>query len=238
METIITNIHPEMFAKLLLAALLGGLVGLERDIHGRAAGLRTHMLVALGAALFMIISIIIAKAAGMATGTNLRADPGRIAAQIVTGVGFLGAGAIMKEGFTVRGLTTAACFWVVAAVGMASGAGEYSLAVSTTVISLFALTVLNHADRFYKRDSYRILAMALPLETNIGEIIELIKRKDISIVYVDFKQDYETGKQHVRFAVRIHHKGTTDKMSRDIIQSLVQARVPLSDLSWTHGKMY
>ena len=238
MEVFATNFHPEMIGQLLLAAFLGGLVGLERDIHGRAAGLRTHMLVALGAALFMILSKLVAANVANALNTNFRADPARIAAQIVTGVGFLGAGAIMKEGFTVRGLTTAACFWVVAAIGMASGTGEYTLAIITTVISLFALTVLNHADRFYKRDSYRILAMELPLSTDIGKIIDIIKRKDIAILYVDFKQDYETQKQHVRFAVRIHHKGTTDKMSREIIDSLIREKVPLSDLSWTHGKMY
>jgi putative Mg2+ transporter-C (MgtC) family protein len=127
---------------LLVASLLGGLIGLERDIHGREAGLRTHLLVSLGAAVFMILSEQVAR---MSTGTF--SDPGRIAAQIVTGIGFLGAGAIIKAGVNVRGLTTAACLWTVAAVGMAAGAGSYVLAAVTTVIALICLILLKRFER-------------------------------------------------------------------------------------------
>src|SRR5206468_4649217 len=115
--------------RLGVAALLGGAIGVERELRDREAGIRTHLLVSLGSALFTIIS-----AYGfhefLATGASVvRADPTRIAAQIVTGIGFLGAGAIIRQGLSVRGLTTAATLWVVAAIGLAAGAGYYSAAV-------------------------------------------------------------------------------------------------------------
>src|SRR5881397_273893 len=103
--------------RLLLAAILGALIGLEREIHDHPAGMRTHLLVSLGSAGFTALSIYAFPAPG--------ADPARVAAQIVTGIGFLGAGAILKQGVTIHGLTTAASLWVVAAVGMAAGAGAW-----------------------------------------------------------------------------------------------------------------
>jgi putative Mg2+ transporter-C (MgtC) family protein len=125
--------------RLVVAAALGAAIGVEREVREREAGIRTHLLVSLGSCLFTIVS-----AYGfhdfLISGTNIvRADPTRIAAQIVTGIGFLGAGAIIREGLSVRGLTTAASLWVVAAIGMASGAGYYWPAVAGTLLTLFAL---------------------------------------------------------------------------------------------------
>lgn len=133
--------------RLLLAAFLGAVVGLEREIHAHPAGMRTHLLVSLGSAGFTILSIAAFPAPG--------ADPARIAAQIVTGIGFLGAGAILKEGFSIHGLTTAASLWVVAAIGMAAGAGAWVTAVTITVIAVVSLWPLRIiTDRFVgtKRD--------------------------------------------------------------------------------------
>jgi putative Mg2+ transporter-C (MgtC) family protein len=113
-----------LLLRILIAAVLGGVLGLERDMHGRGAGLRAHLLVGAGAALFMILSINIANFSIITPSDFAKVtDPGRIAAQIVTGIGFLGAGVIIREGFTIRGLTTAACLWITAAIGMSSGAG-------------------------------------------------------------------------------------------------------------------
>ena len=106
--------------------LLGGAIGLERELREREAGLRTHLLVCLGSALFTIVSAYGFHDFLVNGGTLVRTDPTRIAAQIVTGIGFLGAGAIIRQGLSVRGLTTAATLWLVAAIGMASGAGYYS----------------------------------------------------------------------------------------------------------------
>ena len=129
----------EALLRLALAALLGGAVGIERELREREAGLRTHLLVALGSALFTIVSAYGFHAFLQSGASVVRADPTRIAAQIVTGIGFLGAGAIIRQGLSIRGLTTAATLWVVAAIGMASGAGYYGPAVATTVLTILAL---------------------------------------------------------------------------------------------------
>ena len=130
---------PEVLLRLALAALFGAAIGVERELREREAGLRTHLLVSLGSALFTITSAY-GFHAFLVSGANVvRADPTRIAAQIVTGIGFLGAGAIIRQGLSVRGLTTAATLWVVAAIGLAAGAGYYSGAVIATVLVLLSL---------------------------------------------------------------------------------------------------
>lgn len=125
----------EIVFKLALACILGGMIGLERESLNRPAGLRTYTLVCVGSALAMIVSIDIY----LQYYQTVNADPGRIAAQVVSGIGFLGAGTIMREGATVRGLTTAAGLWVVACIGLAVGAGLYIPAVATTILILFVL---------------------------------------------------------------------------------------------------
>lgn len=127
----------EIVARLALAAGLTGAIGLERELRERSAGLRTHMLVGVGSALFTIVSAY--GWSDFAFGRGVTFDPTRIAAQIVTGIGFLGAGAIIRQGFSIRGLTTAAGLWVVAAIGMAAGAGYYSAALVGTGVVLVAL---------------------------------------------------------------------------------------------------
>jgi len=129
----------EELLRVVVAAGLGGLVGLERELREREAGFRTHLLVSVGSCLFTLVSAYGFHEFLVNGGSIVRADPTRIAAQIVTGIGFLGAGAIIRQGFSVRGLTTAATLWVVAAIGMASGAGYYSAAVITTALVLFSL---------------------------------------------------------------------------------------------------
>jgi putative Mg2+ transporter-C (MgtC) family protein len=125
--------------RLVLAAVLGGAIGFERELRDREAGFRTHMLVCIGSALFTIVSAYGFREFLTSGDQVVRADPTRIAAQIVTGIGFLGAGAIIRQGVSIRGLTTAATLWVAAAIGMATGAGYYSGAVIGTVVTLIAL---------------------------------------------------------------------------------------------------
>ena len=129
----------EELLRVVVAAGLGGAVGLERELREREAGFRTHLLVSVGSCLFTLVSAYGFHEFLVGGGNIVRADPTRIAAQIVTGIGFLGAGAIIRQGFSVRGLTTAATLWVVAAIGMASGAGYFSAAVITTALVLFSL---------------------------------------------------------------------------------------------------
>ena len=152
----------ELLLRLVLAALFGGAVGLEREIREREAGFRTHMLVSVGSALFTIASAYGFHDFLLRGGTVVRADPTRIAAQIVTGIGFLGAGAIIRQGSSIRGLTTAATLWVVAAIGLTTGAGYYAAAVITTalvIVSLWPLRILAHrAIVRFRPDSNRLVA--------------------------------------------------------------------------------
>lgn len=130
---------PEVLLRLALAGVLGASIGVERELREREAGLRTHLLVCVGSALFTIVSAYGFRDFLLHGGSVVRADPTRIAAQIVTGIGFLGAGAIIRQGLSVRGLTTAATLWVVAAIGVASGAGYYSAAAIATVLVILSL---------------------------------------------------------------------------------------------------
>jgi len=133
--------------RLLLSALLGGLIGLERELKGHAAGLRTHILVAVGSTLITMTSMYgFSEVWGMPGITSTR-DPARVAAQIVSGIGFLGAGTIMREGATIRGLTTAASLWAVAGIGLAVGAGLDVAAATTAVIVIIALALLNDFEK-------------------------------------------------------------------------------------------
>jgi len=128
--------------RLLLAAALGAMLGLEREYHQKPAGLRTNILIALGSALLTILSIAIGSRGG---------TPDRITAQIVTGIGFLGGGAILRGRTTVHGMTTAATIWVNAAIGMAAGAGEFAVAAATTFLTLVVLAVLPPLESFFER---------------------------------------------------------------------------------------
>ncbi|TAJ99138.1 MAG: MgtC/SapB family protein [Chloroflexota bacterium] len=135
------SLQLDLALRLIVAAGLGAVVGAEREIHNHPAGIRTHMLVALGSGLFTVLSIFGFGLEGNADAAPV--DPSRIAAQIVSGIGFLGAGAILKDGVIIRGLTTAASLWATAAVGMAAGAGEHILALVAAVIILVSLWPIN-----------------------------------------------------------------------------------------------
>jgi putative Mg2+ transporter-C (MgtC) family protein len=143
----------ELVGRLVLAALLGGLIGLERELRDHPAGLRTHITVAVGSALF-----VIAGAYGWGdfltdrNSTNITIGVDRVASNIVTGIGFLGGGAILKYGANIKGLTTAASLWVTSAVGLASGLGSYVLVVAATVITLISLVALRLPERWIRRN--------------------------------------------------------------------------------------
>ena len=132
----------ELLARLLLAAVLGGAIGAERELNDQPAGLRTHMLLTIGACLFTLIS---------AYGFGRGSDPSRIAAQVVTGIGFLGGGAIVRHGLTVKGVTTAASIWATASVGLAIGAGSYVLGTGGAVLVVGTLFGLRRADVVLQR---------------------------------------------------------------------------------------
>ena len=132
-----------LITRIVIAGLLGGIIGAEREFRAKIAGTRTHLLVAVGAALMMIVSRY---------GFDGQGDPGRVAAQIVSGIGFIGAGAIMVNRKAVHGLTTAAGIWVAAGIGMAVASGMYAIGIATTLISLVGLEVFGWIFRKHKQE--------------------------------------------------------------------------------------
>jgi putative Mg2+ transporter-C (MgtC) family protein len=168
----------ELAFRIGLAAGLGAAIGLERELREREAGLRTHLLVALGSALFTLVSAYAWSDWSFSNRSGIVFDPTRIAAQIVTGVGFLGAGAIIRQGLTVRGLTTAATLWAVAAIGMAVGAGFYSAAIITTVVvivSLWPLRVLAYHVFTRVRPEERPLEIELPSGASAQPVLAAVE---------------------------------------------------------------
>ena len=167
--------------RLLVAAFLGALIGLEREIHEHPAGMRTHLLVSLGSAGFTVLSIAAFTAPG--------SDPARIAAQVVSGIGFLGAGAILKEGATVRGLTTAASLWSVAAVGMAAGAGAWLVAITVTAIAIVSLWPLRVVtEKISGRDRHHVRMRLWATDPAVlARLLSLIEKEHGTIAHLSTK---------------------------------------------------
>ena len=164
----------ELFLRLLVGALLGGIIGLEREYRSKVAGFRTHFLVALGSALFMVISVY-----GFDR-SKVNFDAARIAAQIVSGIGFIGAGTIMFQKHAVRGLTTAAGLWVTAAIGVCAGSGRFVLAAGATVLVLLSLETLNFV---LSRLGKKIVSLSISAHSKaeINSILINLKKADFEI---------------------------------------------------------
>ena len=199
------SLQLDLAVRLLVAAGLGAAVGAEREIHNHPAGIRTHMLVALGSGLFTLMSIY--GFLGVGDGTA-PVDPTRIAAQIVSGIGFLGAGAILKDGVVIRGLTTAASLWATAAVGMAAGAGEHVLAVVSAVIILVSLWPINAlAERLHGSNVPEVqLRLSLTRVEALGEISAALANGKIDIGAI---QTQRVGKDSYRADLAIRGRSAT-----------------------------
>lgn len=182
MPSIDLGLQLDLAVRLLIAAALGAAIGLEREIHEHPAGMRTHLLVSLGSAVFTLLSIFYFQVAPGPNGMN-PTDPSRIAAQVVSGIGFLGAGAILKYGTSIRGLTTAASLWATAAVGMSVGAGAWVVALVGTVIVIFSLWPLNAlVERFNLHDekAIRVRILTSRLEA-LGDVSKTLHGRRIEI---------------------------------------------------------
>jgi putative Mg2+ transporter-C (MgtC) family protein len=183
----------EVTLRLFVAAVLGGAIGFERELRERQAGLRTHLLVSVGSALFTLVSAY-GFTSFMGSPLVARIDPTRIAAQIVTGIGFLGAGAIIRQGLSIRGLTTAATLWLVAAIGMAAGAGWWSAAVITTagaVLTLGPLRGMAYRVLVRIRPQHERLLVEIPAGGSAAPIIDAIEREGGRVVSLDVTQEGE-----------------------------------------------
>lgn len=191
----------ETVGPLLLAALLGGVVGLERESRNRPAGLRTHVLVCVGSALLMQLSI----GMWLLSATHGNGDPGRIAAQVVSGIGFLGAGTIMRDGVTVRGLTTAASVWVIAAMGLAVGAGYYMESIATAVIVVLTLKTLAEVEVRWITKSEDIALVIHVTDTpgRLAALAEVCGRFGANIRAVAIRPGPAPGTIEIHFGLRM-----------------------------------
>jgi len=214
----------EALLRLALAAIFGGAIGLEREFREREAGLRTHMLVSVGSALFTITSaygfhdFLVHNGGGV-----IRADPTRVAAQIVTGIGFLGAGAIIRQGLAVRGLTTAATLWVVAAIGLASGSGYYSAALITTLIVVFLLWPMRYvARRLFERPHEYRLAVQLAPGAMAAAVIESLERLGVRV------ESFEVGDENELDLLLDLPRG----IAPDVVVRQLVARAEIRSASW------
>lgn len=183
--------NADILLKLLLASLLGGVIGLEREVHGRPAGFRTHLLVSLGSTLFVLTSVQFYHSYGNFTGTGpVGADPARIAAQVVAGIGFLGAGAIIREKASIRGLTTAACLWVAAAIGVAVGAGMHLTAIIVSLLAVVNLIALKKIEGFIKKDTYfKIKIWTEDHDGQIPQIERALTECSLEVVNIAIEKD-------------------------------------------------
>lgn len=189
---------PVTLLRLGIVYLLAGAIGVERERSNQPAGLRTHILIGLGATLIMQISIHLPQTQGAG-------DPARLAAQVVSGIGFLGGGAILRLGADIRGLTTAASIWTVAAIGLAVGAGLYGAAVTATVLILMTLTLL---DRFERRYFPKLVIKNLHIATNSKKaqayVLEgVLEDLNIRIRSTDVQRSMEKGTTRYRFMVYV-----------------------------------
>jgi putative Mg2+ transporter-C (MgtC) family protein len=194
----------DLSLRLLVAAILGASIGFEREIHGHPAGLRTHMLVSLGSAVFTVLSL---HGFGQeAASSNI--DPTRIAAQIVSGIGFLGAGAILKDGIVVRGLTTAASLWATAAVGLAVGAGEYIIGLVATIIVVVSLWPLNRLAERLHGSSQPDLQLRLSLDSldALGEVSAMLKAAKLEVAEIATDR---LGRSHYRVDLTVRGRTST-----------------------------
>jgi putative Mg2+ transporter-C (MgtC) family protein len=196
-----------MWLQLALAVVLGGLVGLEREFHGRAAGLRTHILVCLGSTVVMIAGAQVARVLpARPGGPPVWIDPGRIAAGILTGIGFIGAGAILRLRGTHRGLTTAACTWLVASIGIVLGLGVYLVAIAGTVLALLVLLVLHEVEKVIPRIDYRELVVVAELADDMPRRVhDVVERLGVHARAGEFDQDLQ--KREVRILYNVMYRG-------------------------------
>lgn len=197
----------EFVLRIFIAALLGGAIGLEREYRAKEAGFRTHFLVALGSALFMIVS-----AYGFTDSVYnelQRWDVSRVAAQVVSGIGFIGAGTIIFQKHIVRGLTTAAGLWVTAAIGLACGGGMYWLAAAATVLVLLCLEAMNYV--LHRFGAKNILVTFLtPTSAQVQEVVKQMRRDGIRITSYDLKERH--GQYEVNMELQVLRKSYNDQI--------------------------
>ncbi|ABR47193.1 MgtC/SapB transporter [Alkaliphilus metalliredigens QYMF] len=210
----------EIVLRLILSAIAGGIVGMEREANNRPAGLRTHVLVTLGSTLIMLISMYGFQGLGA---DNSGGEPARLAAQVVSGIGFLGAGTIMRTGNDIRGLTTAASIWVCGGVGLAIGSGYYVGGIATTIIVMFTLKSLGFIQsKLLKSQNKLLIVQGKERAGLIGNIGHILGKNNINIKYIkvnneDNIEEDEGYMIEIRFMVKLPSKFINERFFDEIL---------------------
>ena len=203
----------EIAGRLLLGALLGGGIGLERQVHGRPAGFRTHLLVCVASVLLMIVSQSLGGGIG---GDASRFDPGRLAAGAITGIGFLGAGVVLKSGLSVHGLTTAACLWIVSAIGLAVGGGLRFAAILSFAITLVSLWLLRYVEDRLPRLAYKHVTIVVDRDAPEEQLRAAVTTHGPRITEMDYELDAAAGLMTYRITIASEHRIS----EREIVDAL------------------
>ncbi len=207
---------PEIIIRLIIASILGGMIALEREIHGREAGVRTYLLVSLGSALIMILSENIP----LKYGTEFtRGDPARIAAQAITGIGFLGAGVILRYKNMIRGLTTAACMWVSCAIGLAIGSGYYLFGLITTGITVAALIWLKILEKKLSKDWYKqIVIVSEDIAGQMDRIQQILDRYGATVTNLSLRRNLIEKETKADYRIRLRTVQTDRNLLKEVFE--------------------
>jgi len=211
----------DILTRLLVATMAGGIIGLERSYHGRPAGFRTHTLVCLASSLLMLVTIYQSKWFTGAPLDTVRVDPTRMAQGVMTGIGFLGAGVIMREGLTVRGLTTAASIWITAAIGILAGAGFYSPVFVGSVITIGVLTVFRKAENLMPSQIFANNTIVFGRDNYMSEteVKELHAKNGFSVANISYRLLERGAQLEYRMIIRTMNPGNIEKLSKTLLGS-------------------
>lgn len=221
--------------KLTLAAMAGAAIGFEREAHGQAAGLRTNILVCVGACLMMQLSLYMEELFRHLPQdlSVVRLDPGRIASYAIASMGFLGAGAIITGKGTVRGLTTAAGLWLVTGIGLAIGAGFFYPSLFAVLLSLLCLYALRQAKGWFHRDTFTVLTLKFQGQRNhLEEVMDLLRQQGIQINFISYKREA----QGDLYSYRLHLEGK-DTVPMGQVFDRIKDFPQLLEVEWAEGKV-
>jgi putative Mg2+ transporter-C (MgtC) family protein len=229
MENLISGVYTDIILRLVIALVIGGLIGLERSYHGRPAGFRTHALVCLSTSLLMLVTVYEFLWFPDMNHGRITLDPTRMAQGIMTGIGFLGAGTIMKDGLTVRGLTTAASIWTTAAIGILIGIGFYIPAIFATLLVLGTLSLFRWIEgrmptQFY---AHFLVRFAPPERMDETSIRQLLSAHGFSIANMSYRLDHDGNFFEYRMVIRTSTANNANKLANalDAIPTVKEFRV-------------
>jgi putative Mg2+ transporter-C (MgtC) family protein len=201
----------QIILRVLLGAVLGAVIGFERERDNQPAGLRTHMILVIGATLAMVLSVNLGY---LFARPGTPADPARLAAQVISGIGFLGAGAILRYGFNVKGLTTATSLWTMAIVGMAVGAGYYLIGVFTTALMLIVLGLLNIIENRWVRTSIsRFISIEADYTKGVVKTVRhIVQEFSDSLTSFNIQKEFKDKLLHIQVVARISRDQTLEEL--------------------------